>query len=91
MAKQRSKEAKKRQQYNRMKRVIDFIRSRKEVCQICGEQRRECLDFHHISGKEFNLSAATRIKAGIKTVEAEIAKCIVVCANCHRVIHSRSA
>jgi hypothetical protein len=47
------------------------------------------MDFHHLPGYEklFNVSNAWRSK-GYATVAAEIAKCLVVCANCHRRLHA---
>lgn len=53
-------------------------------CADCGfNAHPECLDFDHVRGeKKFNLAQAqTRNWAD---VEMEIAKCDVVCANCHR-------
>jgi len=54
-------------------------------CMDCGGSfPMECMDFDHVRGKKlFNLaSTVTTIKARL---EAEIAKCEVVCANCHRI------
>lgn len=43
------------------------------------------MDFDHVSGqKKFNLSAAANKMRSLMAVEDEIAKCEVVCANCHR-------
>ena len=58
--------------------------------QICGYNKYiGALDFHHLNeaDKEFSLSirGLTRSWAKIKT---EIQKCILVCSNCHREIHS---
>ena len=59
-------------------------------CQLCGYNRCVwALDFHHSdeSNKSFSLSTRglTRSWALIK---AEVAKCALVCANCHREIHA---
>lgn len=56
-------------------------------CEICGESRPWCLDFHHRDSreKEFNIGAFKG--KGIEKVKEEIAKCSVLCANCHRDIH----
>jgi len=55
-------------------------------CQHCGEKDPACLDFHHdVGDKE---SAISNVKTwGIKKLEEEISKCIVLCANCHRRLH----
>ena len=54
-------------------------------CIDCGETDIIVLEFDHIGNdKEFNISDATRIGYGVKKLKAEIAKCEVRCANCHR-------
>ena len=46
----------------------------------------ECMDFDHVRGEKlFNISIGVGTRKGIKTILAEIAKCEVVCANCHRI------
>jgi hypothetical protein len=54
----------------------------------CGEDRLPCLDFHHISSdKEINLGEAIKRGWGKQRILDEIAKCKVICANCHRYLH----
>jgi len=57
-------------------------------CKHCPEREPCCLDFHHNSDdKEANV--ATLVHKGNKErLLKEIAKCDVVCANCHRKIHA---
>lgn len=60
-----------------------------KVCVICGESDSRCLDFHHRipADKKFpiaNVIAGTMSK---KKILAEIAKCDVLCSNCHRKHH----
>jgi hypothetical protein len=55
-------------------------------CMICGySQCLSAIEFHHIDGKrkETQVSLAT----SPQKLRAEMAKCVVVCANCHREIH----
>jgi hypothetical protein len=42
-------------------------------------------DFHHVdpTEKAFNIGNSWR-SHGILAIQAEIAKCVLVCANCHR-------
>ena len=54
-------------------------------CVDCGEANIIVLEFDHIGDdKDFNISDAARNGVGIKKLNAEIAKCEVRCANCHR-------
>ena len=44
------------------------------------------MDFDHVKGaKSFNLGSVTAVTVAESTLLAEIAKCDVVCANCHRI------
>ena len=61
------------------------------TCQKCGENHPACLDFHHQdpSTKDFSLGDARAMGWGKKRLLAEIQKCVVVCANCHRKLNSK--
>lgn len=50
-----------------------------------------CYDFHHIdpSKKEFTISRAKCYKFNQK-IKNELDKCMLLCANCHRIIHDKS-
>ena len=55
-------------------------------CEECGERDPRVLEFHHVGAKDM---AITRMVTGgfsIERIQAEIAKCTVLCANCHRKI-----
>ena len=61
-------------------------------CTDCGEADPIVLDFDHLSDKEINVSMAIGQGWSDARIDAEIAKCEVVCANCHRRrTHRRSA
>jgi hypothetical protein len=55
-------------------------------CADCGKNYHPCqLDFDHIgSDKQFNIGDAIRKGFGKDRILAEIEKCELVCANCHR-------
>ena len=55
-------------------------------CEICGENRPWCLDFHHTNPEEKEGEIAKLIESP-RRMQEEIKKCIAVCANCHRDIH----
>lgn len=45
-----------------------------------------CMDFDHVRGdKHKNISQLVEQNASIATIDAEIAKCELVCAICHRI------
>jgi hypothetical protein len=62
-----------------------FINALKAVpCKDCGNSYPPCvMDFDHLSNKSFNISQ--KIWCSMEELTAEIAKCDVVCANCHRI------
>lgn len=55
----------------------------------CGEHHPACIDFHHRDPKTKVAHVTDMVRFGwSKTkIEAEIAKCDVMCANCHRKHH----
>lgn len=59
-------------------------------CHVCGyREHAEALDYHHVRGpKLFSLSLACATRAWAP-LRAEVAKCVVICANCHRVQTAR--
>ncbi len=59
-------------------------------CKLCPEYDSCCLDFHHKdpSKKENSIAIAMRSRWSKNRILKEIAKCVVVCSNCHRKIHA---
>ena len=59
-------------------------------CQICGYDRcPEAMEFHHFDNdkKDFGISQKGYTRSW-KKVKAELDKCIMLCANCHREVHA---
>ena len=59
-------------------------------CQICGYKKYQgALDLHHLDAKtkEFGIGDKGYTRSWAK-VQAELDKCILVCANCHREVHA---
>jgi len=58
-------------------------------CNSCPEPRWYVLDFHHKdpTTKEINLAHAITNGWSKKRILNEVAKCDVLCANCHRELH----
>lgn len=68
----------------------DFVNSIKEsfACFDCGSKYPACaMDFDHREGhtKEYNVSKMVAHSLGLDRIKSEIAKCDLVCANCHRI------
>lgn len=63
---------------------------RKDGCSYCEEKETCCLAAHHLDPalKEFNIGNALNGGYSPKRTEAELLKCICVCANCHSKIHA---
>ncbi len=75
-----------RQRRARYQANDEIIRQAKDVpCADCGGRfEAEVMDFDHVRGeKSFNIGSA-RGSVGPDRLRAEIAKCEVVCAACHR-------
>jgi hypothetical protein len=62
--------------------VWEYLQQRS--CAECGEDDPLVLEFHHTGEKEFDIGNAARLGYPIGRIEKEIARCIVLCANCHR-------
>ena len=81
------KAQKTRLQRERRQRTAAWLKAYKTSigCEYCPENDHKCLDFHHCKGrKSFDLSRATGIGISLETIKNEIAKCIILCSNCHR-------
>lgn len=56
-------------------------------CARCGEDRPECLDFHHEGDKERGIARMVVHGYSRENISEEISRCTVLCANCHRLEH----
>ena len=62
----------------------------KSGCVDCGETNHIVLDFDHLSNKKYNVSRMIHDGFSWAAIKKEIAKCEVVCSNCHRIrTHNR--
>ncbi len=58
-------------------------------CQLCNERESCCLEFHHCVGeKEFNIADFRTMGVGFDKLKNEIAKCVILCSNCHKKVHA---
>ena len=60
------------------------------ACVGGGEADPLCLDFHHTDAadKEATVSELVNGQNSLPVIVAEMQKCIVLCANCHRKLHA---
>jgi sRNA-binding protein len=65
---------------------VDEIKS-SNGCSVCGERRALCLDWHHVDPKTKLFCIGHGRSKSRESVKAEMEKCILLCANCHRVLH----
>jgi hypothetical protein len=61
--------------------IVDYLRA--HPCVDCGEADIVVLEFDHLRDKVASISQMIRNNELARIIE-EIAKCDVVCANCHR-------
>jgi hypothetical protein len=81
-------------EYNRARRqkvrafLSVYLQDR--CCESCGEADPCCLSFHHRPGtaKAFKIADSASKRVSIKALQAELAKCEVLCANCHLKHHN---
>ena len=62
----------------------------KQGCVRCHIHDPRVLEFHHkdTSQKEFNIADYYYSQFSHEKLKLEIAKCTVICANCHRILHA---
>ena len=74
---------------NSLARNMKYIWSVKEqdCCVFCGEQRTEMILFHHREPSKKIFSLSKPRSRNLEEVKTEIAKCDLMCANCHISLH----
>ena len=83
--------------YRKTKNILkatrrDLIETTKaeQGCLRCKIRDPRVLEFHHLdtTQKEFSIADYYYSQYGVERLEQEIAKCVVICANCHRILHA---
>lgn len=65
--------------------IYDYLS--KHPCVDCGNSNPIVLEFDHVVGKKrATISDMLRQGYSLKSIQEEVAKCEVRCANCHRII-----
>jgi hypothetical protein len=72
---------------NLKKIAIEYLGGK---CVDCGESRDipAIYDFHHLDPNKKDFSIGKQAKK-FDSVKSELDKCVLVCANCHRIRHSQ--
>lgn len=78
------RETKKQLQEKYRKWLMDY--KRKHGCSKCGIRDPRVLEFHHVRDKKFSIAERAYYHYGINRLKKEIDKCILLCANCHRIL-----
>lgn len=58
-------------------------------CTRCGQNHPATLDFHHVTRSKGDVKLYLLVRNGHfwKRIMQEVDKCVVLCANCHRIHH----
>jgi hypothetical protein len=75
----------------RKRAILDWYRKSKsgKACNICGGTFPVvCMDYDHMPGHRKFMEVSKMVRLGYEKekIEAEIAKCQLLCANCHRIL-----
>lgn len=72
-------------------RIWVYDQYQREGCRYCNEREIVCLEFHHRDHhtKIGSISRMIRDSLPKEMIVAEIEKCDLLCANCHRKLHAR--
>lgn len=80
----------KRISYSQRNQLYVYELLKHKSCVDCNDNRIEVLDFDHVKGnKENSICDIIRQALSIETLQKEIDKCEVRCANCHRIKTSK--
>ena len=67
--------------------LIELKKEGGGCCSVCGyKEEIRILHFHHLRDKQFEISRYTR---SIEKIKEEVMKCILLCPNCHAILHLR--
>ena len=75
-----------RERKRKIRKLFNEFRSGLK-CIKCGENHPAVIDFHHHSGKEFEIAWMVANGYSMEKIKKEAANCQVLCSNCHRKTH----
>jgi len=68
-------------------RAWTYEYKREKGCKRCGEDDAVCLQFHHVEEKRMGVGRMIAYSYPESLIRAEVQRCVVLCANCHRKEH----
>ena len=72
---------------NNKRKAVEHMGSK---CHDCGQSFPDCCyDFHHLDPTEINDVPSKILFCSWKRIEEELAKCVMLCSNCHRIRHNQ--
>ena len=87
-SKERQESVRSTAEFQKERNILLVEKARQCGCKKCGETRSYVLDFHHRDPNEKSNVLAHMIKSSSEAnLTAELEKCDVLCANCHREFH----
>jgi len=68
-------------------RVVELMGNK---CKDCKKSYPlECYDFHHVNPKDKDNTVSWLLHCSWARIIKEVKKCVLLCANCHRIRHSK--
>jgi len=88
--KEKRKASRKRRKTERRLWFEDYKKGLK--CEVCGEDHYATIEFHHknIYDKKYEIVQMVNGCYTIENIMVELAKCQVLCSNCHKKLHAES-
>lgn len=65
-----------------------FVKKMGGCCAHCKQVYPDCVfEFHHINHAEKDITPSKLFMYRDEVIAKELAKCLMLCANCHRIVH----
>src|SRR5574341_613506 len=78
-------------QANRSQKKLLMIERFSNKCNDCQQSFPPCVyDFHHFDPSQKDINIGNKMGWSLKRLMKELDKCIMLCANCHRIRHNES-
>lgn len=71
--------------------VLEWYRQTKlhASCKRCGLMHQAVMEYHHVDAKTKRHTISSMVRNGmdITEIQKEMAKCVPLCSNCHKIVH----